>query len=83
VEAYSGNEDIAPLILNLGPIWSLVVSLMPWPLYPQGKSSWYPLNRRLVILMSQYGCSGNLTSPSSLPGFEPQVFQPIACTMFS
>jgi hypothetical protein len=26
-EAYNGNEGIAPLILNLGPIWSIVVSL--------------------------------------------------------
>jgi hypothetical protein len=24
-----------------------VVSSTPWPLYPQGKSAWYPLNRRL------------------------------------
>jgi len=83
VEAYSGNEDIASLILNLGPIWSLVVSFTPWPLYPEGKSHEYPLNSRLIILMWQYGCSGNLTSPSSLLGFEPRVFQPIACTMFS
>jgi len=24
-----------------------VVSFMPWSLYPQGKSPWYPLDRRL------------------------------------
>jgi hypothetical protein len=24
-----------------------MVSYMPWPLYPQGKSPWYPLYRRL------------------------------------
>ena len=33
--------------------------------------------------MLQYGCSGNLTNPSPLPGFESQVFQLIACAMFS
>jgi hypothetical protein len=26
-----------------------VVSFTPRPLYPQGKSPWYPLDRRLVI----------------------------------
>jgi len=26
----------------------LVVSFTPWPLCPQGKSPWYPLDRRLV-----------------------------------
>jgi len=24
-----------------------VVSITPWPLYSQGKSPWYPLDRRL------------------------------------
>jgi hypothetical protein len=28
-----------------------VVSFTPRPLYPQGKSPWYPLDRRLVMMM--------------------------------
>lgn len=60
MEAYSGNEDIAPLILNLRPRWSLVVSLSPRPLYTQGKSRQYPLNRRLGGLMWHFECSENL-----------------------
>jgi hypothetical protein len=31
---------------------------MPWPLHPQGKSSWYPLDRRLGGPQSCSGCSG-------------------------
>jgi len=35
-----------------------VVSFMPWLLYPQGKSLWYPLDRRLGGLQIQSGHSG-------------------------
>jgi len=35
-----------------------VVSLTPRPLYPQGKSSYYPLDRRLGGLQSRSGCGG-------------------------
>jgi hypothetical protein len=31
---------------------------MPWPLNPQGKSCWYPLDRRLDGPQSQSGHSG-------------------------
>jgi hypothetical protein len=31
---------------------------MPWLLYSQGKSPWYPLNRRLDEPQSHSGCSG-------------------------
>jgi hypothetical protein len=31
----------------LGTNWWWVVGFMPQPLYPQGKSPWYPLDRRL------------------------------------
>jgi hypothetical protein len=34
---------------------------MPWPLYPRGKSPWYPLDRRLGGLQSQSG----FTEPGS------------------
>jgi hypothetical protein len=31
---------------------------MPWPLHPQGKNPWYPLDRRLGGPQSQSGGSG-------------------------
>jgi hypothetical protein len=31
---------------------------MPQPLYPQGNNPWYPIDRRLGVLLSQSGCSG-------------------------
>jgi len=46
-------------------------SFMPWLLYPQGKSPWYPLNRRLDGPWSCSGCSGEEKNPQSLPGIEP------------
>jgi len=42
-----GSEGTAPHILNPGTRWRQVVSFMPWPLYTQGKSAWYTLDRRL------------------------------------
>jgi len=46
MEAYSGVE-VDPCILDLGTRWRWVVSFTIWPLYPQGRSPWYPLDRRL------------------------------------
>jgi len=34
-------------IFNLGIRWRWVDTFTPRPLYPQGKSPWYPLDRRL------------------------------------
>jgi hypothetical protein len=45
MKAYWGSGSTAPRILWPGTRWRLVVSFMPWPLYPQGKSPWYPLDR--------------------------------------
>jgi hypothetical protein len=42
-----GKGFIDPCILNLDPSWRWVVSLMPRPLYPRGKSPGYPLDMRL------------------------------------
>jgi hypothetical protein len=42
-----GNGCRDPLIIDLDTSWRWVVSLMPRPLYPQGKSPWYTLDRRL------------------------------------
>jgi hypothetical protein len=46
-EDLSGSGGIAPRILNLGTRWRRVVSFTLRPIYPQGRSSRYPLDRRL------------------------------------
>jgi hypothetical protein len=47
MKAYWGSGGVAPRILNLGTRWRWVVSFTPRPLYTQGKSPWYLLDRRL------------------------------------
>jgi hypothetical protein len=47
LKAYWASRGIAPRILDLGTRWRWVVSFTPPPLYPQGKSPWYPLDTRL------------------------------------
>jgi len=42
-----GSGGIATRVLDLGNRWRWVVSSTPRPLYPQGKSPWYSLDRRL------------------------------------
>jgi hypothetical protein len=45
-------------ILDLGTRWRRMVGLSPQPLYPQEKSPWYALHRRLVCPQSRSGCNG-------------------------
>jgi hypothetical protein len=47
MKAYWGSGGIAPSILDIGTRWRWMVSFMSRSLYPQGKSLWYPLDRRL------------------------------------
>jgi hypothetical protein len=51
--------------------------LTPRPLYPQGKSPWYPLSRRLPERQSRTGRGGEKIS-QPLPGLESQTIQPAA-----
>lgn len=51
------SRCITPHILNLGTMWTLVVSLIPWLLYSQGKIYHFPKNRWLVGPQSQSGHS--------------------------
>jgi hypothetical protein len=78
MKVYWGSEDIAPNILDLSTRGRLVVSFTPWPLYPQGKSPWYPSYRRLGGPQSQSGHDGEEKNSRSLPGLEPLIIQPIA-----
>jgi hypothetical protein len=58
MKAYLGNGSTATRILDLGTRWRWVVSFAPQPLYPQGQSPRYPLNRRLGRLPSRSGRGG-------------------------
>jgi hypothetical protein len=51
---------------------------MPQPLHPQGKSPWYPLDRRLGGVQSRYGHGGENKNSQPLLGLEIPITQPIA-----
>jgi hypothetical protein len=55
MKAYWGSGSVVPYILDLGTRWKLVVNFTPRPLYPPGKSPWYPLYRRLGGPQSRSG----------------------------
>jgi hypothetical protein len=48
-----------------------VVSCTTWPLYPQGKSPWYPLDSRLGGPQSRSGHSGEEENSQPPLGIEP------------
>jgi hypothetical protein len=58
MKTYTGSGGIAPRILDLGTRWRGMVSFTPRPLYPQGKNSRYPLDRRLSGPQSRSGRGG-------------------------
>jgi len=51
---------------------------MPQLLYPQGKSPWYPLDRRLGEPQSQSRCSGEEKNSQPLPALKALIIQPVA-----
>jgi hypothetical protein len=53
-----GEWRYSSTIPDLGTRWRWVVSVMPRPLYPWGKSPLYPLDRRLGGPQSWSGCYG-------------------------
>jgi hypothetical protein len=54
-----------------------MVSFMPQLLYPQGKSPWYPLDRRLGGPQSQSGHGGEEKNSQLLPGLETLIIQSV------
>jgi len=58
MKAYWWGGGIAPRIFYFGTRWICLVSFTPQPIYPQRKSSWYLLDRRLGGLQSQAGRGG-------------------------
>jgi hypothetical protein len=64
---------------DLGTKWGWVVSFTPRPLYPQGKSPWYPLDRRLGGPQSRSGCSEEKNSqPRRESNPRTPIVQPVA-----
>jgi hypothetical protein len=51
---------------------------MPRPLYPEGKSPWYPLDSRLSGPQSWSGRGGEEQNSQLLTGLEPPIIHPIA-----
>jgi hypothetical protein len=58
---------------DLGTRWRWVVIFTPRPLYPQGKSPWYPLGGA----QSRSGHGGEQNNFQPLPGLEPPINQPV------
>jgi hypothetical protein len=71
MKPYWGSGGIAPRILGLGTRWRWRVSFTPRPLYPKGKSPWYPLDRSL----SEHG--GEEKNSQLLQGLELTIIQPV------
>jgi len=71
MKAYWGSGSTSARILDFGTRWRWVVSFMARPLYPQGKSHWYPLDRRLSGPQSRSERGGEEKNFEPLPGLEP------------
>jgi hypothetical protein len=69
MKTYWGG-GIAPRILDLDTRWKWVVSFTPQPLYRQGKSPRYPLDRRLGGPQSRSGRGGEEKNFQPPPGIE-------------
>jgi hypothetical protein len=77
MKACWGSWGTAPLI-DLGTTWRWVVSFTPRLPYPQEKSPWYPLDKRLGGPQSRSGRGGEEKNSHLLPGIEPPIIQPLA-----
>jgi hypothetical protein len=78
MKAYGESGGIAPRILELATTLRWAESFMLRPLYPQEKSLWSPLHRRLGGPQSRSARGGEEKNSQPLPGFEPAINQPVA-----
>jgi hypothetical protein len=78
IKACWESIGIAPHILDLDTRWKWVVSFTLRPLYPQGKSSCYSLDKRLGGPQSRSGRCGEEKNSQPLPGLEHRIIQPVA-----
>jgi hypothetical protein len=88
MKAYWGSGGMTPRILDLGTGWRWVVSFTPRPLYPQGKSPWYPLvwragvpqSRGILKMPARPMCNRLVTKVTWLPVFFiPRRIVMVAC----
>jgi hypothetical protein len=70
MKAHWGSGGIAPRILDLGTRWRWVVNFTLRPLYSQGKSPQYPLDRRLGRPQSRSGHGGEEKNSQPPPRIE-------------
>jgi hypothetical protein len=86
LEGVWGSSSPGLRILDQGTRWRWVVSFTLWPLYPHGRRSCYPFNRRLGGPQSLPGRGGEEKNSQPLPGLEPPIIQPLAqrytCELF-
>jgi hypothetical protein len=68
-----GSGDTAPCILDFGTRWRQVDSFIPRSLYLQGKSPWYPLDRRLGVPQNQSRHGGDEKHSQLLLGIKPYI----------
>jgi hypothetical protein len=73
MEEYWGSRGKAPHSLDLGTRQRSVVSFTFRPLYLQGKSPWYPLDRRLGGPQNWSGHGGEGKNSQLLLGLEPPI----------
>jgi hypothetical protein len=78
MEGYWESGIIGPRIFDVDTRWRWGVSFMLRPLYPQEKSHWCPLNRRVDGPQSRSGRGGVEKNSRPLPGLEPPIIQPVA-----
>jgi hypothetical protein len=76
-KAYCESGCIVTRITDLSTRWRCVVSFTPRPFYPQGKSPWYPLERRVGRPQSRSGRGGEEKNSQTVPGLEPLIIQPV------
>jgi hypothetical protein len=76
MKAYCGSGFIAPRILDLGTRLKWVISFTPCRFNPQGKSLWYPPDRRLRGPKIGSERCGEEKNYQPCPGLEPPIIQP-------
>jgi hypothetical protein len=77
MNTYWGSGVQLHAFFSLGTRWMWVVSFTPQPLYPQGKSPWYPMERGMGGPQSQSGRGGEEKNSQLLPGPEHAIIQPL------
>jgi hypothetical protein len=87
MKVYGGSGYIDSHFLDFVTRWRLVVSFTPQLLYPQWKSPWYPLDRRLGGPQSQSGRCGEekILDPTGTQTPTPRLSSPVAsrCTVYA